>query len=109
MQIVLDFFLSHASTDGEVVPLANLFSYLFMDPPGDIQCPSRMNILIKFSILALGLKCQPVLNCLGQWLQNAPQEKSRALVKALVKNYILMIPDNPGDSLKTIPMVSTKV
>jgi hypothetical protein len=56
--------------------------------------------------MALGLKCQPVLQCLGLWMQNATQDKSRALVGSLVKDYILLIPDKPEESLKNIPMLS---
>lgn len=52
------------------------------------------------------MKCQPVLQCLGLWLQNATQDKSKALVGSLVKDYILLIPDKPEESLKNIPMLS---
>ena len=56
--------------------------------------------------MALGLKCQPVLQCLGLWMQNATQDKNRSLVGSLVKDYILLIPDKPEESLKNIPMLS---
>lgn len=106
MQVLMDFFLSHSSSEAEIVPLANLFNYLFMDPPVDVQGISRTDSLSKFSVLALGLKCQPVLQCLGLWLQNATQDKSKALVLSLVKDYILLIPDKPNESLKSIPILS---
>ena len=70
------------------------------------QGQSRSDHLAKFSILALGLKCTSVLNFLGLWIQNATLDKSRSLVTSLVNDYILLIPDNPEDSLKNIPMLS---
>ena len=54
----------------------------------------------------MGLKCQPVLNCLGLWLQNTSVDKSKSLVTALVNDYILLIPDSPQEALKNIPMLS---
>ena len=36
-QVLIDFFISHSSCDAELVPLANVFNYLFMDPLSDVQ------------------------------------------------------------------------
>ena len=70
------------------------------------QGQTRSESLAKFSIVALGLKCQSVLDCLGLWLQNTTAEKSKSLVTALVNDYILLIPDSPQEALKNIPMLS---
>jgi hypothetical protein len=58
----------------------------FLRPQGQ----TRSESLAKFAVLALGLKCQPILQCIAVWLQNASQDKSRVLVSSLVNDYILV-------------------
>ena len=47
VQVLVDFFISHSSCDAEIVPLANLFNYLFMDPPMDVQVIKTLHVLLN--------------------------------------------------------------
>ena len=79
----------------------------FLRLNNDGERTERMKSMFKLTSIALGLKNQPVLHCLGVWLhrQSPHSDKSLMLCQSVLEEFVLLVPE-PLDALKNIPAIA---
>lgn len=113
LQIIVDFY---RETLGDEVPdtlelneatgpLLLLTNYLFMD--SDPKEDKRSLLLCRFTVLALSLKNQPALHCIGLWLlqQQCSSTLALQLTEGVIEKYVHLVQDSK-ESLSNLPNIS---